>query len=181
MKTYVRAVVKDRFGRVIKDTGWKKTNTITRWFYALLDTHMRQSGYYEITFESGDANTANLDTKNWGAVGPEGNTGEHIVVGTGTTSPTRTDYKLESKIPHGTGTGQLIYKAGETIIGDDYIELRRTFENQSGNDITINEVGILVHCVAADGVDKRVLIARSLFTLTIPNTALATIYYRISG
>jgi len=70
-----------------------------------------------------------------------------VVVGSGTTAVTPTDTKLETKIAHGTGSGQLVYLGcglkPVVISGSDaYIDLVRFFENQSGGDVTINEVGI---------------------------------------
>ena len=70
-----------------------------------------------------------------------------IVVGSGTTAVTPTDTKLETKIAHGTGSGQLIHlgcglKPVEISGSDAYVDLVRFFENQSGANITINEVGI---------------------------------------
>ena len=182
MKHYIRAVVRDKNGKVIKDTGYKRVNTITRWFYALLATDMAQEARWQITFENGTTGTLGYDSRNFGAAAGEGDTGRHIVVGTGTADPTRLDHALEAKIAHGTGSGQLYYGVGSFDIGDDYIELRRTFTNNSGADITINEIGILVYAYDADaGTLKRALIARSLYTITVPDGGSVTLYYRISG
>ena len=70
-----------------------------------------------------------------------------IVVGSGTTAVTPSDIKLETKIAHGTGSGQLVYLGcglkPVVISGSDaYVDLVRFFENQSGGNVTINEVGI---------------------------------------
>ena len=70
-----------------------------------------------------------------------------VVVGSGTTAVTPTDTKLETKITHGTGTGQLIHLGcglkPVVISGSDaYVDLVRFFENQSGGNVTVNEVGI---------------------------------------
>ncbi|RLC77728.1 MAG: hypothetical protein DRJ03_26355 [Chloroflexi bacterium] len=185
MRTYVRAVVKDRSGRIIEDTGWKKTNTLTKNFYAFLRAAM---GATNTSVVRDDGTTGTIEAPNggahyfiWEAAGEE-NDAWGLVAGTGTTSPTRDDYKLESKIPHGTGAGQLYYYASGVVYGADYIEVRRSFGNQSGAEITINEVGLLARYYDVDaGVYQSALIARSLFTLSIPDGGIATIYYRISG
>ena len=105
-----------------------------------------------------------------------------IVVGTGSTEPTRNDYNLESKIPHGTGLGQLYYYECNVEFGNDYVQAYRAFENQSGEDITIREVGLIAQYYDVDAAAyKYALIARSLFTLTIPAGGSATLYYKISG
>jgi len=185
MRTYVRAVVRDRRGRIIRDTGWRETNTLTKNFYALLRCAM-QTEDTPVTRDDGTVGTA--ETPHSGThyfIRIDNVTGADergLLVGTGTTSPTRTDYSLESKIPHGTGSGQLYYYACEVVHGDDYVEVRRTFGNESGADITIKEVGLVAGYYDVDAADyKRTLIARSLFEITIPNGGSATLYYRITG
>ena len=70
-----------------------------------------------------------------------------IIVGTGTTAPTNTDYVMESPIAHGTGAGELQYQATTYTWADvvganvDAI-ITRTFLNGSGGTVTVNEIGI---------------------------------------
>jgi len=185
MRTYVRAVVKDRKGRVLKDTGWVKTNTLTKNFYAFLHSAMHVQNT-PCTRSDGTAGTIERPVGGTHAFmslnGYEGEDTEGIVVGTGATEPTRDDYALESKIPHGTGTGQLYYYANDIFYGSDYVEARRTFANQSGADITVREVGLMARYWDVDaGGYRYALIARSLFTITIPAGGSATLYYKISG
>ena len=103
-----------------------------------------------------------------------------LVVGTGTNAVTLTDTKLQTQIAHGNGAGQLFYNAGSfnaptTSGADRYWEAVRTFTNNSGGDITINEVGAYVYssnpyyyCIARD-LTGGVLIA---------NTKIGTLTYR---
>jgi len=185
MRTYVRAVVKDRNGQVIKDTGWKRTNTLTKNFYAFLNAAARDTNTSCIRL---DGTTGTIQAPGEGAQSfmrmrhGEGWDDRGLVVGTGTTSPTRDDYKLESPITHGTGIGQLYYGASDVYYGSDHIEVRRSFGNNSGGDITINEVGLIARYYDVDAAEVRgALIARSLFTITIPDGGSATLYYKISG
>lgn len=77
----------------------------------------------------------------------EGVTTFGILFGSGTTSPTLDDYKLESLIPHGTGSGQLYYHATQLSYEKDTDRSRviiwRTADNNSGGDITISEIGLV--------------------------------------
>lgn len=110
--------------------------------------------------------------------------GQHnigIQVGSGTTPVSKTDYALESKIGHGTGTGQLSY--GECSIDAPYEEdgvlklrIYRNFSNSSGGSITVNEIGIYVSTPAGD-----VMIARDVLTspTTVPDGATLTVRYFI--
>ncbi|RKY44101.1 MAG: hypothetical protein DRP81_06040 [Candidatus Omnitrophota bacterium] len=95
-----------------------------------------------------------------------------IVVGSGTTAVTPTDTKLQTKIAHGTGSGQLIHLGcgfkPVVISGSDaYVDLVRFFENQSGGDVTINEVGIYAigasqqygFCICRDVLSSSITVA----------------------
>lgn len=70
-----------------------------------------------------------------------------IVVGTGNTAPTITDYAIETKIAHGAGAGQLQHSL--TAFGlptsnatQSHFTITRDFSNASGGDITVNEIGL---------------------------------------
>lgn len=72
-----------------------------------------------------------------------------IVVGTGIVAPTPSTRNLTTKILHGIAAGQLSYQsqsssAGVTISGQNtQVILTRTFVNNSGGVITVNEMGII--------------------------------------
>lgn len=70
-----------------------------------------------------------------------------IVLGTGNTAPTITDYAIETKIAHGAGAGQLQHSL--TAFGlptsnatQSHFTITRDFSNASGGDITVNEIGL---------------------------------------
>jgi hypothetical protein len=70
-----------------------------------------------------------------------------IVIGTGANAVTIDDYSLQTKIAHGTGSGQMYYTAQVTTApvksGSTYTtEVYRQFINLSGAAITVNECGI---------------------------------------
>ena len=76
-------------------------------------------------------------------------------VGTGVTAVSINDYKIETIINHGIGSGQLQYSAvtfgapTTTAAGTTFI-VTRVFTNGSGNSITINEISIVVTAGASD-------------------------------
>jgi len=182
-KCYIRAVIKDKEGNVIKDTGWKETNLLVQNFFR----HLRAAfGNIDTSGVRTDGLTYSIRRPAFGAYdfmradGPETDDSYGIVVGTGTKAPALDDYNLDAKITHGTGTGQLYYFATSITLGNGYVETTRSFQNLSGADITINEVGLV--CVSiADGLTSMFLITRSLFTITVANGATITLYYRIGG
>jgi hypothetical protein len=118
------------------------------------------------------------------AVAGSGDATIGIVVGTGTTAVTMTDYVLQTKINHGSGSGQLSYNAQSftapsTVGSTRSYTIQRTWNNLSGADITINEVGIYISDKSS-GVDYRFLLDRTLSTFTIPNSGGGTVTYTIS-
>jgi len=113
-----------------------------------------------------------------------------ICVGSGSTPVSITDYKLSSKIPHGTGSGQLDYET-HTVASSysdtySYIEIARSFVNRSGADVVVREVGLVARTywkdVSGIAQDIKWLIARDVLTtpILVPNLASLTVRYRIS-
>jgi len=113
-----------------------------------------------------------------------------IVVGSGTATVTPTNYCLASKIPHGTGPGQLDY--GVSVAEDLGLDtgvtppvyrfrITRTFSNLSGAAININEVCVVAVDFWRDRYstvsDPKFLIARDVLpsTYTVPNGGTATV------
>jgi len=68
-----------------------------------------------------------------------------IIVGTGSTPPQPSDYKIQTIIPHGNAAGQLAYsfwgESGPWIAPPNiYCAIHRTFTNNSGAPITVTEI-----------------------------------------
>jgi len=118
--------------------------------------------------------------------GGSGDTGKGILIGTGTTPPTIDDYKLEAKIPHGSGEGQMIYNAQEphqheTISGGWRTTMVRQFNNNSGASIYVTETGI-EGTVATPGLTQdNVLVCRNVHdpAVEVPHGGLLTVTYVI--
>lgn len=76
--------------------------------------------------------------------------GYGIVVGTGTTAPTPSDIAVETLIPHGNGAGELEYAVqlatqGVQASGSNAtLVLQRTFVNNSGGNVTVQEINLVV-------------------------------------
>jgi hypothetical protein len=112
-----------------------------------------------------------------------------VVVGSGTATVTPTDYNLASKIPHGTGSGQLDYDthtvASSYTSSSSYVEISRVFVNRSGSDIVVREVGLIARNYWKDGstiYDVKFLVARDVLPspVTVKNLGSLTVRYRIS-
>ena len=122
-----------------------------------------------------------------------------IIVGTGTTPPSNTDYWLESQIPQGTGDGQLDHDAVEvSAVTEDttnnvaYFDVRRKFYNVGSVDIDVSELGlaawIAVVCKDARAgtcveMETRALLIRDVLDtpVTVPASGTLTVTYRLKA
>lgn len=88
-----------------------------------------------------------------------------IMVGSGSTVPTISDYSLVTPITHGTGAGQLSYAASSVIQSQNNVGeyssfiIGRVFTNNTGGDVTIREMGIAEQ---GSGSTTRLLTLRKL-------------------
>jgi len=113
-----------------------------------------------------------------------------IMVGSGTKAVEIDDYNLESKIPHGTGSGQLDYDTHAITISEEAgqvkITITRPFKNNSGEPITVSEVGLGVRSYwkGKNGIknDIKFLIARDKLstTHTVPDGGSLTVKITIT-
>jgi len=121
---------------------------------------------------------------------PDNDDSYGIWVGSGSAAVSPGDYNLASKIPHGTGAGQLDYEP-HTITSSysgtsSYVEIARSFVNKSGGDVIVREVGLLARNYwkysGAVTNDAKFLIARDVLPnpILVPNLASLTVRYRIS-
>jgi hypothetical protein len=115
-----------------------------------------------------------------------GDVGTGIVVGTGNTAPTITNYVMETLIAHGVGAGQLQYGAvtfgaPASDVTTSQFTITRNFANGSGGPITVNEIGL--YCEArgvAQGVYWSFLTIRDVIGggITVPDGQTLTVNYR---
>jgi hypothetical protein len=121
---------------------------------------------------------------------PDNDDSYGIIVGTSSQSVSPTDYNLISKIPHGTGAGQLDYEGCSVVSSyssnSSIIEINRVFLNKSGGDIVVREVGLLARNYWKDEKavqnDVKFLIARDVLPtpITVKNLGNLLVRYRIS-
>lgn len=116
--------------------------------------------------------------------GAAGQTTLGIVLGTGTNPVTIGDYALQTLLAEGSGSGQLNYQAQATDTTPNTSGSTRSFVikrqviNNSGADITVNEIGL--YCYAVATANYYGMLDRTLSTFTILSLATAVIKYTIS-
>jgi hypothetical protein len=158
-------VLRDKNGKVIK-TIHKKCKSYVRAMidslYANMNTNTTQD-YWVVT-----------DTANDNSYG--------IQVGTGIAAVTITDSHLQTLIANGNAGGQLSYGSvscgAVAIVGSTAkFTIARTLTNNSGADITVNEVGLM--CMNG-GTTTKYFVEHTLLTFTIANGTSGTVTYTIS-
>ena len=129
------------------------------------------------------------------AAAGEGDDSYGIIVGSGDTPPSNSDYALESKISHGDGDNLLHY--GPVTVSDIYVtdsevyfEITRDFTNNGSVDVTVKEIGLVVYQTilyrtnTSDhvNVDFKALIIRDVLDTprTISPGSTLSVTYRIS-
>lgn len=115
-----------------------------------------------------------------------------IIVGTGTTAFNIDNYKLESKVNHGNGSGQLAYQPMvKTSNVPTYnsgtktwsVDITRVFNNNSGATIVIGETGLLSKITSFSVLGDGYLIERSVLspTVSVLDGAQLTVTYTFSS
>jgi len=112
-----------------------------------------------------------------------------LVIGTGNTAVTVSDYKLATKISNGITSGTLQYGAvavgaPTTDLTSNYFVITRVFTNGSGSPVTIKEIGLIAYNTSYSNVLNNVyLIARDILPSEIPlnNGQNVTINYTIKA
>jgi len=163
----------------------EKANSFVKGFIRHLTAYLVTDDYVDAFIDtSGSANWVSAGTNfTQTALAPSGDDNYGILVGTSSQTVNQDQYNLVAKILHGTTSGRLSY--GETIysVSDTSltmtITITRMFDNLSGGDITVNEVGLFVkYTVGTD--TKYAMIARDVITATtIPNGGRLTVRYII--
>lgn len=119
--------------------------------------------------------------QNFSILADIGNDTQGIVAGTDATAVAITNYKLGTRIAHGTAATQLQYGVQEMLTpftqsgSDAYFEFRRTLTNNSGSTIVLKEVGVYTQFYAS----YLCCVERTLVDQSIPNTNGATLTYKV--
>ena len=124
----------------------------------------------------------------WGTFGsPAADNTLGQVIGTGTGSVSPTDYDLDSRIGHGTGSGQMLYgvqsyEAVEVIGNASRFRITRVFTNNSGSSISVKEIGAIVGMWNDSAEEGHLLYLRDVLASpsSVPDGASLTLRYRFS-
>jgi len=176
LKYDIEFELRDKDGKLIKK--WvQEGRSWVKWFLYLLYVQMAQTS---ITVTKTDGTSGGIGTLNYNLLisGGYGTDTYGIVVGSSNLAWTIEQNKLDSKISHGNGSGQLLY--GNTTVDDvsqitnGYrIFVSRVFTNNSGASVIVKEVGIYNY--------NNVMFARDVLTspVEVQNLQSLTVRYSI--
>jgi hypothetical protein len=156
----------------------KHVRSFVRQFIDVMRIHMSQTAA-EVKCTDGNLNLMPASSSHFKVNAAAGDASFGVQVGTGTNPVSISDYKLQTPISHGTGSGQLQYGAvsvGAVAVIPPSAEftIARTFTNLSGADITVKEVGLTAKYDV-----YPYLLERTLLEFAIPNGENRTVTYKI--
>jgi len=197
---YLTVVVRDSEGKVVK-VHRQRSHSPTANFIGL----MLPVIYFNATNSSYKLKNTGGSTYSYG---PGNNTGAQCIsypngysnypsyfvmiqVGNGQQSNPYTAYSLAAPIANGSGTGQLVYgqpsiPSNLIVSGSEaYFIISQTFNNSSGNTVTITEVGIITNLQFSQSNNNsyyslgQVLVWYDVLSssISVPNGGSVTIYY----
>ena len=146
------------------------------------------TGLGSVLSYAGAPSYGDIEGTSYGVKAGAGIAGWGIIVGSGTDAESFEDYALQAAIAHGEGSGQLTYIAqeahsvsynAETKVLQD--ELMRYFNNNSGADIDVNEVGMVYRFYKAFGTVTNIRLARDKLSaaVSIPDTGQLKVIYSL--
>ena len=178
---YVDVIVRDKNGKVIQRIRKRKCSSYVR---AIIDWIRSNFSAASTGFvdTGGTSRTSGASATIFSANSGAAITTYGIRVGTGTNAVAISDYALQTPIAEGIGAGQLSHGAtsvgsASTVDTSRQFTVARTFTNNSGASITVNEVGLICQELLNAW---NFLFERSLLTFSIANGASATVTYTLS-
>lgn len=182
----IELIVLDKNGKVIKQFSKPMDSFVKNFMYYI---YFADPWYWVATDKNGNSVTFNPPSNgddyfyNAYILAGEGEDNFGIIVGNSDASFNVAQYWLQSQIMHGTSSGQLEYGATSVAeYGDDYKTWQRAFDNSSGADVVVKEIGIAVKVNRYEGgsiVPYYILLARDVITsTTVPNGGRLIVKYK---
>jgi len=176
-------IVEDKDGNIIKREKRKGHSVLGNWIKIF--ESIRSGTTFTPNDTSGSACTiSQIVFSGCDMYAPAGDDSYGLVVGTGTTSVDINDHNLASKISHGTGSGQLSYgDSNPYTTGSGLTQSRgveRSFDNNSGGDITVNEIGLIMKVYDGSSYYNILILRDVISATTVPNGGRLTVKYWIT-
>lgn len=188
IKGYYRILKHSKEGKLLFDSGLKKSNSFVIQFLQNLYTLLRNinSQVIDINNTSKTIPIGYISTYYLNALGGDDDATSGIVVGSGTNAESNTNYALQTQIAHGTSAGKLDYGASSftapAVVGANIdLVISRAFYNGSGGNVSVNEIGIYCKTYTVESALDSFCIIRDLLASTqvVANGETLTIQYTL--
>jgi len=152
LKAKIKFTIYDSNGKIVKE--WEEPSKSLTFYYAVFQFNMWSQGNYTMIDTSGNSIVPDMGSPGVISINAGSGVANYgIVVGSGNTSNVSvksTMVSLIAPIPNGTSAGQLTYQntsfTNPSVSGNATSwTLSRNFINQSGNLVSITEVGIIAY------------------------------------
>ncbi|RLC84136.1 MAG: hypothetical protein DRJ03_15100 [Chloroflexi bacterium] len=154
----------------------KKANSYVRQFIDILAAQLSTQDY-TIKDINGTDRTVSDNAVNFRVSGGSGDTNRGIVIGSSNAPVEISQHCLQSQITTNVAHGAVSF-AGPIIDGSTcYVDVIRTFTNNTGSELNIKEVGLYAN---AHSTSYRFMLDRTLYTLDVPDGNAVTLAYRLS-
>jgi hypothetical protein len=175
MKAELKATIFEKDGKVIEDRGFEEAHSFVFNFVKILFILLSQISTYLTNTNNAFAAASAASTLL--AVQPADNVTYYgIQIGSGTTSPAMTDATLTTQIV--TNVHHNLVNLFLNCPNSNTMEIiiSRTFMNNTGSTLTINEVGLISYMNASYGY----LLDHTLYTAVVPIAGAITLTYKFT-
>jgi len=170
----IRAILKDKKGRVVKRYPKKMAHSLIKQFIQFLYIQIAQN---TLTIKKQDGTDSNpvAHSTNLQCVGAVNDYNEGIVIGTGTNAVAMDDYSLQAKVTTNIAFAAQALSLAYPSASTARISISRTLTNNTGTTLGIREVGLL-----SKSYNLIFLFDRTLYSVDVPNGYTITFTYTIT-
>ena len=184
MKVYYTVEVRDKEGKLLKRLRRRSRSYVRQW-NDIICVQMCPSTNRTIK-DTGGVNRTTINSDNLGAEPGAGALTRGIIVGIGSTAVSISDYALGTECVEGTGADQLNYLAqtytAPAVSGSECsFTTTRVANNNSGNTVTVTEIGIYVLAVDSGSTSRIFLGIRDVLASSqaVPDGGAITVVYTL--
>ena len=175
IKVEIQAILTDQDSRVIKRYPWKRANSLLKQFILLLTIQLSQVAQI-VKNIAGAERSLGISASNFRNNTAINVTTHGIIIGTGTTPVTMTDWKLQTQVTTNIAHAAVTHAVENPDTTTWRVAISRGFTNNTGAVLNVTEVGL----ASQDGDGTYDLLDRTLYAVAVPSGTTLTLTYRIT-
>lgn len=176
LKTEIRAELYAPDGKLIRRYPWKRANSLLKAFIQLLAVQISALAH-TIKDTGGVDRSISGNAANFHSAAGIATISQGVLIGTGTTSVTMLDFKLETQVTTNITHSVSSFAVENPSTGSWRLALSRGFTNNTGATLEVRESAI--YCYGG-GFTYFFCIDRTLYSVSVPNGVTLTLTYRIT-